>query len=803
MIRASQPVGLWLPIAACFLVGITTYARAELPDPVLTAVVPAGGQAGTSVTVTVEGSSLEGLRDLRTTVPNLTVKKLDGNRFTLTIPSGTTPGVYDLRAVGTHGMSSPRAFFVSNRVEVLEKEPNDELDKPQAMPLDAVVNGRIEKPGDIDCYQFAGKAGQRVVLECWADRIDSQLRAVLELYDSRGKRLAVNRGYSGIDPLIDFRVPEDGSYVIKLFDLSYLGGPAHFYRLDIDTKPRIEFALPSVVTRGTTTRVTLFGRNLTPQSSLAKGFDRVEVDVAAPRDNQLLPLPLRAAQLGLDAFPCYYPGGHAPVMLGLTDVPVVIGAPDNRVPERPHEVAAPCEITGQLLTGDETHWFALRVRRGEVFYLEAFGERIGSAIDLDVTVLDPTGQRELLKLSDHLENLGGYRFPTNHLDPSGRWVAPADGRYLILLRSLIGNSTPDPRRIYRLAIRREEPDFHLALVSHRLDQPAGLNIRSGGREMAEVIAIRRRGMTGPIRLTAENLPPGIQCPTTWIGPGQDRVPLVLTSTRKGPPFAGGLSLVGHAESGTGEIVRPVRGGTMVWPGRPIPSGRLTQEIPLATAPDSQFLLTATPSEAVAYQDTILDFAVDIQRPPSTGPATPVLLNGVGLPKSVGNPTASIPPGKSTGWISFRFPSSLPPGPYTVAVQAEAGPISKTGKGTVTLVSNPIVVHVRPARMAVELDPRAPRRIGRGKTIHLYYTVERKHGFLGKVHTDLVAPGGVVGLRGRGVTFTSQQDSGEIQVVASDDAPLGRQAFLRLEAVGTVEDQPVFKASCLVDLEITE
>jgi hypothetical protein len=154
--------------------------------------------------------------------------------------AGTPAGVYDLRAVGTHGMSSPRAFVVGNRAETVGAEPNDTA---QDVPLDVIVNGWIEKPGDIDCFKFKAKAGQRVVLDCSAERIDSKLRAVLEVLDAGGKRLTANRGYTGIDPLIDFLVPADGTYFVKVFDLSYLGSSAHFYRLAIDTKPRVEFAL--------------------------------------------------------------------------------------------------------------------------------------------------------------------------------------------------------------------------------------------------------------------------------------------------------------------------------------------------------------------------------------------------------------------------------------------------------------------------------------------------------------------------------------------------------------------------------
>ena len=811
MTRLFSLVGLRLPLAVFGLIGCSTAQMwAQSPNPVLNAVFPAGGQVGTSVTVAVDGTGLEGFRDVHSTIPLLTSKKIDANRVRLDIPAGTPVGVYDLRAVGLHGMSSPRAFFVSSRTETTEVEPNDTLDSAQPVRLDGVVNGRIEKPGDVDCSKFKARAGQRVVVECWAERMDSRLRAVLEVYDAAGKRLVVNRGHTGIDPLVDFLVPTDGDYVVKVFDLSYLGSAAHFYRLDIDTKPRVEFALPCVVTRGKTTKVKLYGRNLSPEPAKSNlTLDSVEVEITprAAEKHERIPLPLRPAQVAVDGFPYYYPGCHAPILIGVTDVPVVSSS-DNFVADRALDVAVPCEISGQLADGDGQHWYAVHARKGEVLWFEAFGARIGAPIELAVEVLDPTGKKELAKFGATVENLGGYRFPTAHPDPAGRWVAPTDGRYLVHVRNIIGGLSRDPRRIYRLSIRREEPVFHLAVESRRTDLPAGLNLRLGGHEMLEVLAFRHRGMSGPIRIAAENLPPGIQCPDAWIGPGQDRGIVVLSASRDCPEFAGSLHLVGHAALGGAKITRPVRGGTMIWPGLPTPSGRLTQEIPLATATETNLLVTASPGEATIDQESVLDVAVNIEQR-FEGTTGLIHLSAVGLPRVAGNSIATIPAGKTRGWISLAFPASLPPGPYTFAVQAETtvpAPGSKGAKPAqlaVTVVSNPITVTIRPTRIVLEIDPRTPTKIARGKIIQLRYTAERRAGFIGKIHTELVAPGGVVGLRARGVTFVGQTDSGSLQVIATEDAPLGRHQFLRLDAVGTVEDQPVYRASRFVELEITE
>ena len=91
-----------------------------------------------------------------------------------------------------------------------------------------------------------------------------------------------------------------------------------------------------------------------------------------------------------------------------------------------------------------------------------YGERIGSPVDLDLSVFDARGERELLHWTDGLEDRGVGEITTNHCDPGGRWVVPAEGSYLILIRNVIGGPSHDPRRLYRLSVRREEADFQLS-----------------------------------------------------------------------------------------------------------------------------------------------------------------------------------------------------------------------------------------------------------------------------------------------------------------------------------------------------
>ncbi|MFN0197487.1 MAG: PPC domain-containing protein [Planctomycetaceae bacterium] len=826
-------------------------------------VFPPGGQAGTAVTVAVQGASLDGLTALRFADSNnsatkLTAEKTGDNQFLITIPADAPPGLYDLRLVGSRGVSAPRPFFVSRLIEQIEAEPNNDPTTATSVSLDSVVNGKIETPGDVDVCRFPASAGQRIVIECWAERIDSQLHGVLELYDATGKKLASNRGETGIDPLVDLVIPADGEYVVKLFDLTFAGSANHFYRLDIDTKPRVEFAFPPVVERGKPTMVTLFGRNLPRENSanaaaatsddakVVNAIDgpvstivseqsrprandrpeiaRIAVEISIPSASDQVVTTPRAAnhlaprQLASELTTYHFPGGHAPIWIGVSDVPVVLEQSQNHSPASAQTVELPCEIAGRLTQGVEQDWYAVDVERGDVLWIEAFGERIGSPVDLDLVVLDASGMQELAHLTDCLDHQGNAGFPTNHLDPSGRWVAPADGRYLLMIRNLIGGSRDDARRVYRISVRREEPTFHLAAQSRLPEQMTALNLQRGGREMLDLLIERRRGDDRAIRITAANLPIGVECPPIWIGPGTERAPLIISYAREALPFVGELQLTGETADGTKQVVRGIMYAA---PGMTMPNRRVTDDIAFATtAGDFPLSLTATMEpvgfsgkldtkngDPIVYQGSVIDLLITAEYRLSE--TSPISLSGVGLPKAIENQYATIPAGQKQAWLSFQLPTSLPPGPYTIAIQgvteiptAAVTPGSQ-GKTAVTCFTNPISFYVAEAKIEVVIDPFAPQKIARGSIVQLNYTARRRHGFIGKIHTDLVAPGGVIGVRGRGVTFTSGTETGTIQIIATENAPLGKQPFLRLDAVGTVEDRQVYRGGRFLELEITE
>jgi hypothetical protein len=121
----------------------------------------------------------------------------------------------------------------------------------QPLTLPVIVNGRIDQPGHWDVFRFEGRAGQEIVAEVIARRLDSPLDSVLRLTDAAGQQLAFNDDFedksAGLqthyaDSYLRFTLPSSASYYLFLGDAQHQGGPEYAYRLRLSL-PRPDFAL--------------------------------------------------------------------------------------------------------------------------------------------------------------------------------------------------------------------------------------------------------------------------------------------------------------------------------------------------------------------------------------------------------------------------------------------------------------------------------------------------------------------------------------------------------------------------------
>ncbi len=620
MLRTSQGQLIRLASSLFMLLGLGTWnnsLEAQLPVARLTAIFPTGGQVGSEVEVNVSGTDLDQVESLSFSHPGITAKpKMEEpgpfdqgpqpveGVFLVSIAKNVPAGLYEVRATGKYGITDPRRFAVSTLADTLEVEPNDKLEEAQELTLPAILNGSCGKSADIDHFSFSGKRGQSVLLECWGFRLDSRLEPTLTLLDPRGRELERNRNFKHRDAVIVYTLPADGVYVIKLRDSVYRGGDEYPYRLQLTEGPHIDYIFPPVAEAGKTGTFQLYGRNLPggkeqPDLKLNGAvLQRLDVKITAPAGEATTKLDFESVippeDTVLDGFSYRFEspqGVSNPIFISFASEKVVAEQEPNNSLEEIQTVQIPCEVVGQFYPRRDRDRYSFTAKKGEEIWIEVISQRLGISADPVLIVQQITQKegaeeqvRELVRLDDPVAterngnqmnaNIGGLAFNTTTDDPAYRLIAPADGEYRVIVRDLYSSSQVDPRFVYRLALRRAQPDFRLVAMApnpgastNPTGNPAGqwsLNLRKGGAQVIEVYAFRRDGFSEPIEVTIEGLPKGVTCEGATIGQEGTIAPLVLRADAGITAWRGEVRISGQAMVAGKKLTRQARPATCVW-----------------------------------------------------------------------------------------------------------------------------------------------------------------------------------------------------------------------------------------------
>jgi len=447
--------------------------------------------------------------------------------------------------------------------------------------LNSIVNG-IYDANSVDYYSSDFEAGQRVLIECAAEKLDSRADPLVWLLGPDGREIARDNNSAGHDAVIDYQITTTGKYTIATRDVVFGGSGDFFYRLKVHVGPRIEFVFPPAGQAGAAGKFTVFGRNLPggqpTEFVLANGaaLQQVIVDATAPASSTTLGSlgHLSSKQLSLDGQPLPL-GALGSHWLAVTPDPVILELPaDNNTEALAQMITVPAEVAGQFYPERDRDWYAFAAKKGEVYWIDIVSHRLNVSSDPALTVMrvDETASAQVAVVDDTGDRAGKLQgfFDTSSDDPLYRFVPDRDATYRVLARDQFGGTVKDASRIYRLRIRREEADFQLFAAPQQLKAAANqilhsaIAIRKGETVLLQVQANRLGNFTGEIKLAVEGLPDSLILANTVIPAGQNGTWVSVTAKVDAAAWVGALKIVGTADVGGTPIARECRAGCVVW-----------------------------------------------------------------------------------------------------------------------------------------------------------------------------------------------------------------------------------------------
>ncbi|MDF1752115.1 MAG: hypothetical protein P1U89_04980 [Verrucomicrobiales bacterium] len=573
-------------LTAAVFTAFSATLLAQLPVSELHSLNPPVVVSGTTTDISLTGVNLDEADQLLFSDPGISAEPImlpktefhlsqrqHANRFKLTIPEVKVEKTVSLRAAGYFGLSTSRPLTILPAgAKVLSDKAGAAHHKLPTAPdldLNTVAYGTTDAK-QTDWWRLSLQKGERILVHCRAERIDSQADAVLAIVDSSGLELERNRDAIGRDPMLDFTAPDNGNYWVGVHDTFYTGGANFCYLLEASTRPWIDAVYPPAGKAGETFEATLLGRNL-PGGSLGDDLSidgkpiesvtvKITVPAEAPGREFSSDLPARAA---LPAFSYRYKESN-PVRVGIAREPLLTGA-KNPVP--------PFSLAGRFDTPGEVDEIRFRAEKGVEYWVEVVADRIAGFLDpyliVEKVVVDKEGQEsfKMIKQGDDNPNTAGATFLNSSRDYSMNFKADEAADYRISVLDQYRSAGPEKN--YWVSLRKAKPDFEVLAIAERPyhDQrqayPAAPLLRRGGTVPLRIAVNRIEGFSDPITIQANELPEGVTCPPLTLNSGQNTGTLVFTSAPDAPAFSGGIDVIATAKSGDVELSRPVNLGSLV------------------------------------------------------------------------------------------------------------------------------------------------------------------------------------------------------------------------------------------------
>ncbi len=330
-------------------------------------ITPSEGRRGEPIRVAIEGQHLDQVSELVFATPGATGKVVSKSPTKLeaeiVFPATTPASVQQLHVMSGAGQSAPLSFIVDPFPLVPARAGIDSPGQGQSITLPVSLIGKLDKAGDVDFFRFEAKKGQQLGVQILTAAVGSKVEPTLQLTDSQGRNLVEsNTG------LLGHTFAAAGTYALGVRDRDFRGGAGMHYRLHLGEIPIVTAVYPLGVQRGTEATVHLEGVFLATASA----------KMTVPADAALgskVPVPVTS--------PLGQPLGNASIIVGEF---VEVRAPGASI------IPVPGTADGNLRQPGLRDEWRLHAKKGQRLIVETQAQRIGSALDSVLEILDANGQ---------------------------------------------------------------------------------------------------------------------------------------------------------------------------------------------------------------------------------------------------------------------------------------------------------------------------------------------------------------------------------------------------------------------------
>ncbi len=166
------------------------------------------------------------------TLGRLTMKAGPSAEVICAIPPGKLPGW-------------PLPVRVSEHPELLEQEPNNTAKQANTLTLPGGISAKFAEKNDIDFFKFAGKKGQKVIVQALSYELNLPTEVYVRILDSQGKELMKSDPQTA-GVRLEYTPTADGDLFIACEQNNYAFGSNEIYHLSVKpASPDFSVALGS------------------------------------------------------------------------------------------------------------------------------------------------------------------------------------------------------------------------------------------------------------------------------------------------------------------------------------------------------------------------------------------------------------------------------------------------------------------------------------------------------------------------------------------------------------------------------